>query len=514
MGNGYVYSVVAFSAIGGLLFGYDQGVISGLLTMKYFGDYFGDQPDNPTSPFSANLQASIVDALVAGCFFGALGASWTGDYFGRKYTILGGAVTFMVGSIIQATAVNLGMLLAGRVIAGLAVGMLSMICPLYQSEIAPKEIRGRLISMQQWAVTWGIMISFWINYGTNYINSNNSWQVPLGLQAVFAGILAIGMVFMPFSPRWLTEKALKKNDEAGLQRALDTLRKIRTDRSEDDIQEEFAAIRETIRLEKDMSYSWGELFKGSLGRRMLLGCIIMFFQQFTGINAIMYYAPQMYQQAGLSAATSSLLATGLDGIINMLSTIPPIFWMDTWGRRKTMISGALIMAFSLFIVGGILGGTATITTSSTGTKSLDMVGKQSASYAAIAFIFIFVAGFAYSWGPIGWLYPAEIFPIRMRAKAVGISTATNWAMGVVIGEITPNMLDSITYGTYLFFGAWCFIMAITVYLFFPETKGVLLEDMDQIFESKSWFAFGKHAVVVKEKHLIENVDANEKKVEA
>lgn len=159
MGNGYVYSVVAFSAIGGLLFGYDQGVISGLLTMKYFGDYFGDQPDNPTSPFSANLQASIVDALVAGCFFGALGASWTGDYFGRKYTILGGAVTFMVGSIIQATAVNLGMLLAGRVIAGLAVGMLSMICPLYQSEIAPKEIRGRLISMQQWAVTWGIMVS-------------------------------------------------------------------------------------------------------------------------------------------------------------------------------------------------------------------------------------------------------------------------------------------------------------------------------------------------------------------
>nr|ADM21463.1 sugar transporter [Rhizophagus intraradices] len=475
MGSVYVYVCGGLSAIGnvfgGLLFGYDIGVISGILTMPYFRKEF---PSGPAK------EGSIVASLLAGCFFGALAAGYLSDRIGRKYSVLVGSVVFVVGGILQASSTTFAQMYTGRVIAGLAVGELSMIVPLYQSEISPKEIRGRLVSLQQWSITIGIAISFWIDYATLQIDSPQQWRIPLWIQIVPAIILVIGTFFLPFSPRWLVDH--DRDEEA-----ITVLANLRSkgDRNATVVQEEFREIKETVIFEREIAAkSYWELLKvgpENIRRRVLLGVFIQAFQQLTGINAIMYYAPQIFSNAGLADNSSRLLATGVNGLVNMLATIPAIVWIDRLGRKPTLISGGLLMGSSMIIIGSILATHGTKYFDESLGKHFVYLDNKGSSYAVIVFIYVFVASFAYSWGPTGWIYPAEIFPLRIRGKAMSVTTACNWLFNFVIGLVVPILLDSIIWGTYLIFGIFCVLMAAAIYIFYPETKGKSLEEMDNLF---------------------------------
>ncbi|KAI8141036.1 general substrate transporter [Fennellomyces sp. T-0311] len=493
-----VYAVCMFAAIGGFCFGYDTGVLGSILTMEDF-IYTMKQRDYLTPLESGTLTG----LLLAGCFVGALVAGQTCEIISRKRTIILASIVFILGAAIQTGTNGYAMMVTGRAIAGLGIGGLSMSVPLYQSELAPKDIRGRLISLQQFMITVGIMIAFWCDAGTNINQTGQAtWRIPLGIQIFPALVLFIGAFFLPYSPRWLVSKG--RNDEA-----LEVLALLHADGDTNNalVQEEYHEIVEQIQHERAVAITnYLELFKGTVRRRLILGILIQVFQQFTGINSIMYYAPKIFKQAGIDDQSATLIASGVNGVLNMLATIPAILFLDRLGRRKTLISGALFMGTAMLLCGIVMAATGRVFYDpETDQNDIYMGDNKHASYFCIVMIYFFVAGFAYSWGPVGWIYPAEIFSLNVRAKATSFSTAANWLMNFAISEIVPVMLASITWGTYIFFGCCCFFMSVCVFLFFPETKAKSLEEMDQIFAGSVW-AFRDRAP----KHIEHGINDTEK----
>lgn len=477
MSNKIVYAVGSFAAIGGLVFGFDVGNISGVLQMESFRDYFAGKGKD----FDPNVKGTVVSILTAGCFFGALLAGFFTERLGRKWTIFLGAMIFNFGATLQCAATSLSMLMAGRFFAGYGVGKLSMSVPLYQSEISPKEVRGRLVATQQLAITLGIALSFWINYAcSETLTGNHMWRTALGIQLMPGLFLALGIIFMPYSPRWLMNR--DRDEEA-----IRVLARVysKGDITSPVVDREYSEMKESISFERaNKVKDWKELFRGSIRRRLMIGISIQVFQQLTGINSIMYYAPAMFEQAGLTGTSAQLLATGIQGIINFLATIPAVLFIDRWGRRLTLISGAAIVAFSMLCVGFILAAHSNVIVSGEGISSLE-VTSQGASYASIFFIYLFIVGFAYSWGPCGWIYPSEIFPLRIRSEAVSITSSANWLFNFAVAQLSPLIMSKITWGIYLIFGFMGIIMGVSVFLFYPETKGRSLEEMDEIFESSA-----------------------------
>ncbi|KAK9860493.1 hypothetical protein MYU51_005465 [Penicillium brevicompactum] len=505
--NPYLCGVASFSTLGGLLFGYDQGVISGVITMESFGARY------PRVFSDSGFKGWFVSTLLLAAWLGSLINGPIADRVGRKMSINLAVVVFTIGSVIQCAAMNIPMLFAGRAIAGLAVGQLTMVVPLYISEVSIPEIRGGLVVVQQLSVTLGILFSYWIDYGTNYIGgtrcapdipysggtvakpafdpyhdvpvggcngqSEASWRFPLALQILPAVILGLGMLFFPDSPRWLLMK--ERDDES-----ITALAKLRRQaRDSPVLLNEYLEIKASIMLENTfarenfpnlsgyklhMAQYMSFLTTWARFKRLAIGCIVMFFQQFMGCNAMIYYAPTIFAQLGLDGNTTSLLATGVYGIVNCLSTLPALFFIDKVGRRPLLMAGATGTCISLVIVGGILGGYGSA-----------LVSNKSAGWAGIAFIYIYDINFSYSFAPIGWVLPSEIFNLSIRSKAISITTSATWMCNFIIGLVTPDMLESITWGTYIFFAAFCLLaLAFTIFCV-PETRGKTLEDMDLIF---------------------------------
>ncbi|KAL2788195.1 general substrate transporter [Aspergillus keveii] len=501
--NPYLCGVASFSTLGGLLFGYDQGVVSGVITMESFAARF------PRIFSDTGFKGWFVSTLLLAAWLGSLVNGPVADRLGRKLSINLAVVIFVIGSVFQCVAANLPMIFAGRAVAGFAVGMLTMVVPLYISEVSIPEIRGGLVVVQQLSVTLGILISYWIDYGSNYIGgsrcapdvpyadgtsfnpyadvppggctgqSNISWRLPLGLQIAPAVILGVGMLFFPDSPRWLL---MKERDDEALS-ALSRLR--RQARDSPVLQNEYLEIRASIMLENTFAREHFPNLSGvrlhaaqylsflttwSRFRRLAIGCCVMFFQQFMGCNAIIYYAPTIFGQLGLDGNTTSLLATGVYGIVNCLSTLPALFFIDKVGRRVLLMAGATGTCTSLVIVGAIVGAYGS-----------SLVDNKSAGWAGIAFIYIYDINFSYSFAPIGWVLPSEIFNLSIRSKAISITTSATWMCNFIIGLVTPDMLESITWGTYIFFAAFCLLALAFTFFFIPETRGKTLEDMDLIF---------------------------------
>ncbi|ORX57040.1 general substrate transporter [Hesseltinella vesiculosa] len=426
-----------------------------------------------TDTLTSLQKGTITGLLLAGCFVGSLASSPMCEAISRKWGILVASYVFMVGAALQTATVNYASMVIGRAIAGLGVGGLSMLVPLYISELSPKHIRGRLIGLQQFTITVGLMVSFWIGAGTTlHFSDNRTFRIPLGFQIFPALVLACGIFFLPYSPRWLASKGRFSD-------CLHVLAYLRANGNENDpfVLAEFEEIRRVIDLEKSQANSsYTDLFKGSARRRVILGMGIQMFQQFSGINSIMYYAPTMFRQAGISQQNAALLACGVSGVVNVLATIPGILLLDTLGRRKVLISGAVWMGSSMIVCGAIMAAYGRIEFDvALNEYVVDMSETVGASYVCIFMIYLFVAGFAASWGPCAWVYPSEIYPLRIRSKGTSLSTAANWLMNFVISEVVPVMLARITWGTYIFFGCGCMIMAVCVFLFFPETKGRSLE---------------------------------------
>ncbi|KAJ2781486.1 hypothetical protein GGI15_003202 [Coemansia interrupta] len=466
------YLVGAVSALGGFLFGYDTGVMSSIQEINQWKGYF----HNP-GPVGVGV---IVSLLTAGCFVGALCAGWLADRFSRRLTIMFASLVVSLGAAIQSGSQNRAMLIVGRFITGLGVGCLSMTVPIFQSEISPAQIRGRLVSLQQWAITWGLLVAFWIDYGCSFIQGQAAWRLPLGIQIVPALILFVAMFFMPYSPRWLVD-----NDR--VDEAHKVLARLRANGDFDNLEvvEELEEIKEAVRIERETAVrSYLELFRFPIRRRVILGVVVQGLQQLTGINAILYFSPTIFKQSGLSENGASLLAQGINGVVNMLATIPAILWVDRWGRRKTLMYGSLGCGTTYLIKAVATAATQHKTYDSEGTLNLNL--SKGSSYVSVVMMYLFVISFAMSWGPVAWLYPSEIFPMHVRSKANSITTASNWLFNFVIGLVSPILIKKITWGLDLIFAVIMFVTILIIYVFFPETKNRNLEDMDIIFTGSIW----------------------------
>ncbi|KAJ1919845.1 hypothetical protein H4219_001754 [Mycoemilia scoparia] len=464
--------VCAVASLGGLLFGYDQGNMSEILQMPPFLEYF-NYPN-------ATHQGLMTSMLTLGCFLGALCSAYLADRLSRKYAIMVGCAVFIIGSALQTGAVNEAMMIVSRIIGGIGVGILSNIVPLFQSELAPPEIRGRLICLQQIAITGGIMVAFWIGYGCSKIKTTASFRIPLGVQIIPALVLMAAIMFMPFSPRWLIAKG--RDEEACA-----VLAKLRAggDLDHPMVIREFNEIKEVVTSEKEVeSGSYLELVKHPVRRRVIIGIVVQAFLQLTGINTIMYYAPKIFKQAGLKGTDAPLLAQGINGVLNFLCTIPITVYIDKWGRRSTLMFGALGMVVAYIAMGTIMAVYGK--PFQDGSDTSIAYDNGAASRATMAFVYIFVACYALSWGPICWIYPSEIFPMRVRAKATSITTATNWIFNFLVAQVAPILMSDITWGLYIIFACFNLLAFMHVFFFCPETKGVMLEDMDELFGQSVW----------------------------
>ncbi|KAM3418785.1 hypothetical protein BST61_g4755 [Cercospora zeina] len=489
--NAKVFGIACFACLGGLLYGYNQGVFSGVLTMHSFGTHMGPWVENSTK------KGWLTAILELGAWVGTLYSGFLAEILSRKYAILVNTAVFIIGVVVQCTAVTGGghnAILGGRFVTGMGVGSLSMIVPMYNAEVAPPEVRGALVGLQQLAITTGIMISFWIDYGTNYIGGTGpgqhdaAWLIPLALQLAPAVLLGGGMLFMPFSPRWLVHHGR----EAEGRRNLASLRGLPQDHEL--IELEFLEIKAQSLFEKQTTAeafphladgsAWstiklqfvaiGSLFKTMpMFRRVALATVTMFFQQWTGINAVLYYAPQIFSGLGLSSNSTSLLATGVVGIAMWLATFPTVAYVDKLGRKPILISGAIGMATCHIIIAVI-----------TAKNQDSWPSHKAAGWAAVSMVWLFVVFFGYSWGPCAWIVIAEIWPLSQRPYGIALGASSNWLNNFIIGQITPDMLTRITFNTYIIFGLITFTGAAFIWKFFPETKGLSLEEMDVLFGSK------------------------------
>ncbi|KAK4227332.1 quinate permease [Podospora fimiseda] len=504
--NFRVFRIAAFACIGGVLYGYNQGMFSGVLAMPSFQKRMSFHLNNCQAIRKKDMGEYTTDQtkkgwltaiLELGAWIGTLLSGFIAEVLSRKYAVLVASAVFMIGVVIQATAVSAGhnAILAGRFVTGMGVGSLAMIIPIYNSEVAPPEVRGALVATQQLAICFGIMISFWIDYGTNFIGGTSAetqkdaaWLIPTCLQLAPAVVLFVGMIFMPFSPRWLIHHGREEEARKGLA----SLRGLPIDHEL--VELEFLEIKAQSLFEKrsvaelfpelQEQTAWNifklqfvsikKLFQTkAMFRRVIVASVTMFFQQWSGINAILYYAPQIFGQLGLDETEISLLATGVVGIVMFIATIPAVLWIDKVGRKPVLTIGAIGMATCHIIIAVIVA------------KNIDNWKEHpAAGWAAVCMVWLFVIHFGYSWGPCAWIIVAEIWPLSTRPYGVALGASSNWMNNFIVGQVTPDMLESITYGTYILFGILTYIGAVFIWFFVPETKRLTLEEMDVIFGSE------------------------------
>ncbi|EPS27630.1 hypothetical protein PDE_02574 [Penicillium oxalicum 114-2] len=471
-----VYALACSACFGGMLFGMDSGIIGGVLTMPPFMAEYGLTGLSKTA--QANLSANIVSTLQAGCFFGALLASPAADRYGRRYALIGAATLGILGVIMQALASgHLEAMYIGRLITGFGVGSASMINPLYVSENAPRAIRGGLTGLYQLFITMGIMLAFWINYGCLlHLEGSAMYLVPLAMQGLPAVLLFGGMMLCNESPRWLA-----KQDRWEEARA--TLSKVRALPPDHPyVEEEFQAIAQQLEQERLLIAGSGfwDLMKEMWlipgnRKRAIISVLLMICQQMTGTNAINYYSPQIFKNLGIDGNATNLFATGVYGIVKMVSCgVFLVFVADSLGRRRSLLWTSIAQGLAMLYIGLYV----RIAPPVQGSPVIP------AGYFALVCIFLFAAFFQFGWGPVCWIYVSEIPSARLRSLNVAFGAATQWLFNFVVARAVPVMLTTVGangYGTYLIFACFCFSMFFFVWFFIPETKGLSLEKMDQLF---------------------------------
>ena len=435
----WLYVVAIVASLGGLLSGYDTGVISGALLFI-----------NETWLLPDTLQGFLVSSVLIGAVIGAATNGVLADIFGRKKIIMATAVIFIIGSIMCAFAPNVYVLIISRIFVGFAVGIVNFVVPLYLSEISPKNLRGTLVSLYQWAITSGILFSYFINAAFAQAVYNWRWMLFAG---VLPGlILFVGMCLMSDTPRWLVSK--NRDNEAKA-----VFKKIEPDVDSD---REIQDIKTTLNSEgQDQKFK----FKKWMIMPFVVGVGIMFAQICTGINTIIYYAPTIFKTAGFDSNLTAIYATTGIGVVNFVMTIVAVFFTDRLGRKPLLYFGLIGVMLSLFALGtsfafaGVLG--------------------SSLKWVAVGSLVTYIICFAMSLGPIGWILVSEVFPLKIRGVAMSICTVSNFAFNFFVVGSFPILLHRIGGAwTFWMFGFVSLLCIIFVYFFVPETKGISLEQIE------------------------------------
>lgn len=466
-----------FVAFGGVLFGYDTGTISGILAMGYWQNEFstGHRDNTGHLNITSSQQSEVVSILSAGTFFGALTAAPVADWIGRRWALIVSCFVFILGVILQTAATELPMFVAGRFFAGYGVGLVSALIPLYQSETAPKWIRGVIVGSYQLAITIGLLLAAIVDNATKDRNDTGSYRIPIAIQFAWALILIGGMLILPETPRYLIRSG--KPERAA--KSLSKLRRLPQDHVA--IVDELSEIQANHEYELTLGKSsYLDCFKVGVRKRLLTGCLLQALQQLTGINFIFYYGTQYFKNSGI---TNAFVIQMITSSVNTASTLPGLYAIDKWGRRPLLFWGAIGMTVSQLLV-AVLGTTTTGQRADGTLYSLN----DSAQKASIAFVCIYIFFFASTWGPIAWVVTGEIFPLKVRAKALSMTTATNWLLNWAIAYATPYLVN---WGPgnanlqskifFIWFGC-CFLCITFVYLMIYETKGLTLEQVDELYD--------------------------------
>ena len=436
--------IAAVAAMGGLLFGFDTGVIAGAMLFIV--------PDFHLGPAEQGL---VVSAVTFGAMFGALVAGTSSDAIGRRWTNIVAGISFMFGSALSALAPNPAVLIMSRVIIGLAIGLASVAAPMYIAELAPARHRGTLVSMFQLAVTIGILVSYIVDHA---LAPAQAWRWMLGLAFIPGMLLVLGMIPLPESPRWL----LKKGADSAARHVLSLVR------LPDEIEDEIKGIR--YELEHNRPAAFKEMLMPALRPALLVGVGLAVFQQVTGINTIIYYAPQIFETAGIDKATTALAATIGIGVVNVLSTLIAMWLVDRAGRKPLLLVGLAGMIISLAALGIVLSFGSAI--------GIDPHWLAPITVGSIA---LYIVCFALSLGPIVWLMISEIFPNQARARGASISTAANWTANFVVSLSFPVlqvvMGPSLPF-LYVALGVLAFLFIVG---YVPETKGKSLEEISRLW---------------------------------
>jgi len=444
-GTSFVYLAAAISALGGMLFGYDIGVISGaiLFIKKDFS-------------LSSGMEEIVVSSVLLGSLAGAAAGGMLADRLGRRRLLIATAVIFGLGAIGAALAPDTALLVVARIVAGAAIGIASFVAPLYISEIAPVDIRGKLVSINQVALTSGIVISYLVDYA---FAGSQAWRWMFAMAVIPASAFGIGLIFIPDSPRWLAGRG-------HLDQARAVLKRIRPPGKVD---AELKDIQDSVSQQKG---NWSELLSPPLRSAMIVGIGLAIAQQITGINTVIYYAPTIFKFAGLSSSSSAILASVGVGVVNVVFTVVAMQLIDRVGRRPLLLVSLAGMALSLIVLGLAF--------------SLPQF-KDILGWVAIGSLMAYVGSFAVGLGPVFWLVLSEIYPLRIRGRAMSVGTAANWSANLIVAlsflTLTQVVGKAATFWLYgaVSIGAWLFAFFLV-----PETKGKTLEEIE------AYMRAGKH----------------------
>ncbi|PON80119.1 Sugar/inositol transporter [Parasponia andersonii] len=463
------------AATGGLMFGYDVGVSGGVTAMPAFLKKFfpvvyrkttTEQLDSNYCKYdNQGLQLFTSSLYLAGLtatFF----ASYTTRRLGRRLTMLIAGIFFIIGTIFNAAAQNLAMLIIGRILLGCGVGFANQAVPVFLSEIAPTRIRGGLNILFQLNVTIGILFASLVNYGTAKIKGGWGWRLSLGLAGIPACLLTLGAFLVVDTPNSLIERDHLEEGKA-------VLRKIR---GTDNIEPEFNELVEASRIAKEVKHPFRNLLRRRNRPQLVIAVALQIFQQFTGINAIMFYAPVLFNTLGFGG-DASLYSAVITGAVNVLSTIVSIYSVDKVGRRMLLLEAGVQMFLSQVVIAIVLG-----------LKLSDNSDNLGKGWAVLVVVMVctFVSSFAWSWGPLGWLIPSETFPLETRSAGQSITVCVNLLFTFVIAQAFLSMLCHFKFGIFLFFSGWVLIMSFFVLFLLPETKNIPIEEMTERVWKQHW----------------------------
>ncbi|KAK7405892.1 hypothetical protein VNO78_07504 [Psophocarpus tetragonolobus] len=465
------------AATGGLMFGYDVGVSGGVTAMppflkKFFPTVYRKTVEekgldsNYCKYDNQGLQLFTSSLYLAGLtstFF----ASYTTRKLGRRLTMLIAGFFFIAGVVFNAAAQDLAMLIVGRILLGCGVGFANQAVPVFLSEIAPSRIRGALNILFQLNVTIGILFANLVNYGTNKIKGRWGWRLSLGLAGIPAVLLTVGALLVVDTPNSLIERGRLEEGKSVLKRI----------RGTDNIEPEFLELVEASRVAKEVKHPFRNLLKRRNRPQLVISIALQIFQQFTGINAIMFYAPVLFNTLGFGS-DASLYSAVITGAVNVLSTIVSIYSVDKVGRRMLLLEAGVQMFLSQVVIAILLG-----------IKVKDDSNDLSKGFAVLVVIMVctFVSSFAWSWGPLGWLIPSETFPLETRSAGQSVTVCVNLLFTFVIAQAFLSMLCHFKFGIFLFFSSWVLVMSVFVLFLLPETKNIPIEEMTERVWKQHWF---------------------------